>query len=327
MGEKRSPSSSASTDDLVGVGVLQDVGEQVLGLVDAAQDALAAAEDLHHHDGVEALALEDPRGAGEVDVGRLAGEDLVRRAVGLEPHRPILAGRRRGERGGRAAGGLSAARPARPAGPRSASKSPAWRLAAPAPVRGSGRRPRPSRAVSSRSRSQIASTRATARPSSSRSSRSTRDLHGQHRPVVVGEGELHERELVVPAQQLPVRDAERVGDRRREVDPDDDRRRRVQDDGHAARRSGAARRAGGPTRRSLSRSRRSSGPEVQLGQPALDAAGDGVAGVTRRRCDARVAVAAGRRPPTAASAAPPCAARLGGHRAASRSPRTPRLGR
>ena len=65
----------------------EHVAEQVLRLVDPAQDGLAAGEDLHRHDRVEALALEDLVGPREVDVGRVAGQDLVRRAGSLEAHR------------------------------------------------------------------------------------------------------------------------------------------------------------------------------------------------------------------------------------------------
>ena len=63
--------------DLRRVRARQGVREEVLDLVDAAQDGLAAAEDLHRHDGIEALALEDAVRAREVDVGGLAGQDLA----------------------------------------------------------------------------------------------------------------------------------------------------------------------------------------------------------------------------------------------------------
>ena len=59
---------------------------QVLRLVDPAQDRVLAGEDLHRDDGVEALALEDRLGAGEVDVGRVAGQDLARRPGADEAH-------------------------------------------------------------------------------------------------------------------------------------------------------------------------------------------------------------------------------------------------
>ena len=64
--------------------------------------------------------------------------------------------------------------------------------------------------------------RARARP---RSRAPAGDLGREDRPVVLGERELHERELVVPAEQLPVGLAERVADRRREMDPADQARR------------------------------------------------------------------------------------------------------
>ena len=57
--------------------VAEHVGEEVLRLVDAAQDAGLAAEDLHRDDRIEALALEDALGAREVDVGRFARQDLA----------------------------------------------------------------------------------------------------------------------------------------------------------------------------------------------------------------------------------------------------------
>ena len=57
-----SPSESASTTTS-SAAVRQDVGEQHLGLVDAAQDARLAREDLHHDDRVEPLAGEDLLGA------------------------------------------------------------------------------------------------------------------------------------------------------------------------------------------------------------------------------------------------------------------------
>ena len=59
---------------------------QVLRLVDPAQDRVLAGEDLHRDDGVQALALEDALGAGEVDVGRVAGQDLARRPGADEAH-------------------------------------------------------------------------------------------------------------------------------------------------------------------------------------------------------------------------------------------------
>ena len=46
-----------------------------------------------------------------------------------------------------------------------------------------------------------------------------RELDRQQRPLVLADRELRERQLVVPAQQLPVRLAEAVVDRRREVGP------------------------------------------------------------------------------------------------------------
>ena len=84
-------------------------------------------------------------------------------------------------------------------------------------------------ADSSSSRSLIASERASARPSSSRSSAPDRQLGREDRALVLGQRELRERELVVPAEQPPIRLAERVADRRRVVDPADQRQLRVED--------------------------------------------------------------------------------------------------
>ena len=86
-GSIRSPSSSASSCVSAGSAVGQDVAEEVLRLVDPAQHRVLPGEDLHRHDGVEALALEDAVGPREVDVGRIAGQDLVRGSSALEAHR------------------------------------------------------------------------------------------------------------------------------------------------------------------------------------------------------------------------------------------------
>ena len=64
---------------LAGRGLRQHVAEEVARLVDAAQDPCLAGEDLHRHERVHALAGEDGLGAREVDVGRIARQDLVRR--------------------------------------------------------------------------------------------------------------------------------------------------------------------------------------------------------------------------------------------------------
>ena len=68
------------------VGLGEDVAEQVLRLVDPAQDRVLAGEDLHRDERVEALPLEDALGAREVDVGRVAGQDLVRGSDALHAH-------------------------------------------------------------------------------------------------------------------------------------------------------------------------------------------------------------------------------------------------
>src|SRR5262245_29447827 len=53
------------------------MGEERLGLVDAAEHALLAGEDLHDHDRVEAFTGEDLFGASEVDVRGLSAEDVM----------------------------------------------------------------------------------------------------------------------------------------------------------------------------------------------------------------------------------------------------------
>ncbi len=69
-----------------------------------------------------------------------------------------------------------------------------------------------------------------ARPSVSASGVVGGHLDREHRPLVLRDGELGERELVVPAQQLAVGLAEVVADRRRVLRPADDRHRRIEDD-------------------------------------------------------------------------------------------------
>ena len=72
---------------LARVGVGEDVAEQVLRLVDAAQDGVLAGEDLHRHERVAGPPSARMRlGAREVDVGRVAGQDLVRRSSALQAH-------------------------------------------------------------------------------------------------------------------------------------------------------------------------------------------------------------------------------------------------
>ena len=73
-------------DDGVLAALAQDVGEQHLGLVDAAEDALLPREDLHDHDRVEALPCEDLLGAPEVDVRGVPAEDVVGGSAALPAH-------------------------------------------------------------------------------------------------------------------------------------------------------------------------------------------------------------------------------------------------
>ena len=68
------------------VGAGQDVAEQVARLVDAAQDGVLAGEDLHRDERVEALLLEDALGTREIDVSRVARQDLVRRPRARQTH-------------------------------------------------------------------------------------------------------------------------------------------------------------------------------------------------------------------------------------------------
>ena len=56
----------------------EDVADEVLRLVHAAQDRVLATEHLHRDDGVDALPFEDALRAGEVHVTRRAGQDLRR---------------------------------------------------------------------------------------------------------------------------------------------------------------------------------------------------------------------------------------------------------
>ena len=64
----------------------EDVTDEIRGLPHAAQDGVLAAKDLHRDHGIDALAVEDAAGSGEVDVGRRAGQDLVRRAIARQAH-------------------------------------------------------------------------------------------------------------------------------------------------------------------------------------------------------------------------------------------------
>ena len=82
LGSNGSPSDERLDHRLAGRRLTEHVREQDLGLVDAAQHAAAAREDLHHDDRVEALAGEDLLGAREIDVGGVAGEDARPTAAG-----------------------------------------------------------------------------------------------------------------------------------------------------------------------------------------------------------------------------------------------------
>ena len=80
LGEKVSPSERDSTTTSSAV-LAEGVGEQHLGLVDAAEDALLPREDLHDHDRVEALPGQDLLGAPEVDVRGIPAEDVTGRSA------------------------------------------------------------------------------------------------------------------------------------------------------------------------------------------------------------------------------------------------------
>ena len=94
-------------------------------------------------------------------------------------------------------------------------------------------------------------------------------LDGEQRTLVLADAELGERELVVPAQQAPVRLAEQVADGRRVVRPADQGEGRVEDDRDAEIEPAATVEdeipAGDPV---------ALGPldglEAQVGEPALD---------------------------------------------------------
>ena len=85
---------------------------------------------------------------------------------------------------------------------------------------------------SSSRRSAMPRIRAMASPSASADAVVDRQLDGEQRALVLGDRELGERELVVPAQQAAVRLAEHVADRRRVLGPADDREGRIEDDRH-----------------------------------------------------------------------------------------------
>ena len=232
--EKVSPSESDSTttsSPLVG----ERVGEQHLGLVDAAEDALLPGEDLHDHDGVEALPGQDLLGAPEVDVRGVAAQDVVRRSAPLPVH-ALPSGCASVARDRPAGASPSAARPApaersagggpqaqrrssdRATAPSASSRAPGARPAR----RRSARRVRPAaegrrmaaahcahRGTATRrerSKGEVADRQepATARPRRPGRGRSTTSSEREDRPVVVGQGELDERQLVVPAQELAV---------------------------------------------------------------------------------------------------------------------------
>ena len=105
IGRRRTAPRAASRR----IGLREHVAEQVLGLVDAAQDGVLAGEDLHRHQRVEPLRLEDPLGTREVHVGRVARQDLAGRPGALQAHQSGSAPRLRS--GGRPASDTARQRP------------------------------------------------------------------------------------------------------------------------------------------------------------------------------------------------------------------------
>jgi len=71
---------------LTGIGVRQDVPEQVLRLVDPAQHGVLPCEDLHGHERIATFRCEDPFGSREVHVGGVARQDLDGRSGALHAH-------------------------------------------------------------------------------------------------------------------------------------------------------------------------------------------------------------------------------------------------
>ena len=173
---------------------------------------------------------------------RVPWRDAVDRAAagrdrGRQDHRGAAAagahGRpRRGAHPGRSrrrCPGRASPRPTLPTGRRSAPAAPRDGTAARAPARTLA--PGWSHlSESSSSRSQTVTSRASATPSASRSRCAAGSSAVSTGRSSVGDGELDERQLVVPAQQLAVRDAEGVVDGRRVVDPAQQRERRVEDE-------------------------------------------------------------------------------------------------
>src|SRR6476646_4830317 len=64
----------------------QDVAEQVARFVDAAQHGVHPGEDLHRDERIAAFLGQDALSTLEVDVGRVAREDLVRRPRARQTH-------------------------------------------------------------------------------------------------------------------------------------------------------------------------------------------------------------------------------------------------
>src|SRR5207237_1044706 len=71
------------------VAVGENVTDEILRLVDPAQDGVLPREDLHRHDGIEALALHDAGGSGEIDVRRITRENLPGGPGSGETHQAV----------------------------------------------------------------------------------------------------------------------------------------------------------------------------------------------------------------------------------------------
>ena len=236
LGANASPSDSASTTRCVLAGASpSDVRQQHLGLVDAAQDPRLAREDLHDHDRVQALR---PGSRPPARSRRPPNCRSGSRAMAPAQHDRAIHGARDSSRAGPRAAGERVAVTALRSLVRARSRSRGG--AAPArPARRRSARAAPRRRGPRRHRRRL---RTRAEPAQrlveeqvahrheAREHHAQRvAVHGARRaPRAARTGrsssddrELHERQLVVPAQELPVRDAEGVGEGRRVVDPAD----------------------------------------------------------------------------------------------------------
>ena len=96
-----------------------------------------------------------------------------------------------------------------------------------------------------------------------------RQLRDEQRPLVLAHGELDERQLVVPAQELAIRLAERIVDRRGVMGPADEREGRVEDERDPERGAAGTVEDEIPGRDTFA-IRALQGLETQLSEPGLD---------------------------------------------------------